>query len=156
MNILINHCWCPDSIWGGHYDCKVIVSIYRVPEGKTYYDPPCPDWSLITEHEVNQSTPHHLYRDTLRLRPDVIQWLNDNVKDRIDAKHPKGWAIGTDEYNSASGISFRLFFERRADGMAFIKRWSCYKNPVYYLNYFKDIRRELDPKTLRLKRAKTK
>lgn len=160
MNILINHCWCSDSNWGGLYSCRVIVSLNRVPEGKTYYDPPCPDWALVEEHPYTPpESPDDPFRrrDTLRLRPDVVKWLNRNVKDRKVPSYveggPKGWAVGTDTYNSHSGISFSIFFERQRDGMAFIKRWSVYKNPVSYLQYFKDIRKELDPTTGRLKRV---
>jgi len=159
MNILINHCWCSDSIWGGTYDCRCIVTLNRVPEGKTYYDPPDPDWALVETH------PHPpgkgSFRDeTLRLRADVRAWLDANVKDRKLTKWfkkegdtVKGWAVGSDKYNSTSGISFSFFFERQMDGMRFIKRWSHHKNPVSYLQYFKDIRKELDPATGKLKKV---
>jgi len=153
MDILINHCWCSDSIWGGEYDCKTIVTLHRVPEGKTYYDPPSPDWALITEHEFSGAVFPSM-GETLRVRPDVIEWLNANVKDRKIPSYikggTKGWAVGTDKYNSVSGISFSFFFERQRDGMAFIKHWSVHKNPVSYLQYFKDIRKELDFKTCKL------
>jgi hypothetical protein len=158
MNILINHCWCSDCNWGGHYDCRVIVTVNRVDDDKTYYDPPSPDWALVEPHKFASTNPHE--RETLRPRADVIEWLNANVKDRkLTAWHkergqsPKGWAIGTDQYNAVKGISFSFFFERERDGMAFIKRWSVHKKPVSYLQYFKDIRKKLDPKTGKLVRV---
>jgi hypothetical protein len=139
------------------YSCQCIVTLRRVPDGKTYYDPPCPDWALIEKHEVNADAPYHLFHHTLRPRADVIDWLTKNVKDRKVPKYvdggAKGWAVGTDEYNSANAVSFSFFFERQMDGMNFIKRWSTHKKPVSYLQYFKDIRKELDFKTGKLVRV---
>lgn len=159
MNILINHCWCSDSIWGGNYSCRCIVTLDRVPQGKTYYDPPCPDWALVEEHP-HKGDPARFRDETLKPRADVLAWLNANVKDRKLTKYDKdngesvkGWAIGSDEYNAANTISFSFFFERQMDGMRFIKHWSHHKNPVSYLQYFKDIRKELDLTTGKLKRV---
>ena len=154
MNVLINHCWCSDSIWGGCYDCRVIVSIDRIPEGKTYYEAlkiPNLDWTnLLEEHKFEWKDGAG---DTRRLKPEVIQWLTDNIKDRDDDEHKQGWCVGTDKYNSNHRISFSIFFERPSDALKFIKRWSIYKKPVDYLNYFQDIRRKLDLTTNRLKRV---
>lgn len=55
--------------------------------------------------------------------------------------------------NAANPLDLHLFFERQNDGMAFIRHWSHHKNPVSYLQYFKDIRKELDFKTGKLKRV---
>ena len=142
MDIIINHCWCSDSIWGGAYDCRVIVTIERISKNKTYYDPPDKDWETIEQKN-----------NIIKLKPEVIEWLNTNIPNRKDKDSPKGWAIGTNEYNSHHPISFNVFFDKQRDGMAFIKQWSHYKNPVHYLNYFKDIRKELDSKTGKLKRV---
>ena len=148
MNVLINHCWCSDSNWGGHYNCRVIVSIDRVPVGKTYYDAPEPDWlNLLELHTLANG------REVRRLKPEVIQWLQDNIKDRQDDEQKKAWCVGTDKYNADMAISFTLFFERPSDALKFIKRWSSHKHPVDYLNYFQDIRRELDFVTGRMKRV---
>jgi len=123
MNVLINHCWCSDSNWGGQYNCRVIVSIDMVPIGKSYYDDHEPDWlNLIDEVELDGETALRLREyDTQRLKPEVMQWLTDNIKDRIHERdgHKQGWAVGTDEYNCKSGVSFSLFFERQTDAMKF-------------------------------------
>ena len=156
MHILINHCFCSDSNWGGVYDCRVILSIDMVQKGKTYHDPHEPDWINLIDDDIEfeSKKPFRVgHYDTQRLKPEVIQWLTENIKDRDNKKHKQGWAVGTDEYNSDSGVSFSIFFERQRDAMNFIKRWSSHKKPVHYLNYFKDIRRELDPTTGRLKRV---
>ncbi len=158
MDILINHCWCSDSIWGD-YACRCIVSLHRVPDGKSYYDAPDADWALVEKHPYAGNPA--LFRDeTLRPRADVRAWLAANVKDRRLTKYekdqgdsPKGWAIGTDAYNAATPISFSFFFQRQTDGMKFIRCWSHHANPVHYLQYFKDIRKVLDLSTGRLKRA---
>jgi len=149
MEILINHCWCSDSNWGGYYDCSVILTIKAFEKREDVYKRKyTPDWqNVLDEHYSNTID------EVMRLKPTIIQWLNDNVKDREDDEHKKGWSVGTDEYNKHSGISFSLFFARRNDAMKFIKHWSIYKNPVHYLNYFKDIRRELDFTTGRMTRV---
>lgn len=148
MDILMNHCWCSDSNWGGMYDCRVIVSIDMIAKGKSYYDPLEPDWINLIEEDDNftfQDGAGFTQHGTQRLKPEVIQWLKDNVKD-------KRWAVGTDDYNSRNQISFTVFFQSSRDALKFIKRWSSHKNVVRYFNYFKDIRRELNPKTGRLQK----
>lgn len=162
MDILINHCFCTDSIWGGWYDCRVIVSLRRITEGKTYYDKPDPDWALVTEQKFDGAE-DSFRKKTLHVRPDVMEWLEKNVKDRKLVKwqkeekegySPKGWAVGSDKYNTHDALGFSFFFERETDGMAFIKRWSIYKKPTYYCQYFKGIRKKLDLKTGKLKNEK--
>lgn len=158
MNVLINHCWCSDSIWGGHYDCSVIVTLNMVQEGKNYHDEHDPDWTALLDEVPFKSKKEPFRFDTRRLKPEVAAWLEANVKDRKVCSYTDGgvkaWAVGTDAYNAANTISFSLFFERRRDAMAFIKRWSAHKQPIHYLNYFTDVRKELDPATGTLKRAK--
>ena len=152
MNVLINHCWCFDSNWGGNYDCRVIVSINRILEGKTYYDIPSEDWTNLLEEHVFNPEPERMFGERIvpRLKPEIIQWLSKNVKDRKCAGYKQGWCIGTDMYNSKDCLSFLIFFERQRDAMKFIRRWSSFKNPVHYLNYFKNIKKELNPLTNKL------
>jgi len=157
MDILINHCWCSDSNRVGCYDCRVIVTLKSIPDGKTYYDKKCPDWALIETHPFKSSSKLSFRDETNRPRADVIAWLDANVKDRKLSKwqkenhsSPKGWAIGTDEYNATSTLDFHFFFEREKDGMTFIKRWSVYAKPTYYCQYFKDIRKKLNYQTGRM------
>ena len=162
MNVLINHCWCSKSNWGGQYNCRVVVSIDRVAEDKTYYDPPMEDWTNLTEEykfewKDEAGFPHYTTR---RLKPEVMQWLKDNIKDRKLHKwaiergeKPQGWCVGDDLYNSGDPISFTVFFERTGDALKFIKQWSVYKKPIDYLNYFRNVRKKYDPKTKTLRRV---
>ena len=99
-------------------------------------------------------------RKTNRLKPEVLAWLQANVKDRPLAQwqrelgdQPQGWCIGTDKYNSRDSLNFSVFFERTGDAMKFIKRWSSHGKPVDYLNYFRDVRKKLNPTTGRLTRV---
>lgn len=156
MHMLVNHCWCSDSNWGGHYNCRVIVQIDRIAEGNTYYDPPTEDWTKLTEKHELEWKKFGDGRETIRLKAEVLDWLKENVKDRPKCgdEHVQGWAIGTDKYNSQNTLSFTVFFERTSDGLRFIKRWSSHKKPVSYLNYFRDTLRKLDPKTNRLRIVK--
>jgi hypothetical protein len=133
-----------------------------IKDGMRYHDKNSrdPDWLNLLTHDDK-----YQYKDeigfprfgTRRLKPEVIKWLNDNVKDISDSCNEnttKAWAVGNDEYNATDSLSFSLFFQRQTDAMKFIKHWSHYKNPVDYLNYFKDIRRKLNFETGRLQRAK--
>ncbi len=162
MNVLINHCWCSDSIWGGVYDCQVIVSMEKYAcREDIYAGKNTTDWNTILDKfqiEVDEFGRKRM-EDVYCLKPEVVQWLDANVKDknckmegRTELSLSKGWGVGTDQYNVKNRSSFSLFFERPKDALAFIKQWSEYKNPVDYLNYFQDIRRKLNPKTGRLQR----
>lgn len=145
MNVLINWCWCSDSNRGGHYDCRVIVSIDRIAEDKSYSDPPMLDWvNLIEKHTLNTGSLGGTY--TNRLKPEVLAWLNENVADQK-------WAVGTDAYNSIDTLSYKVFFQSYRDAQKFIKRWSEFGKPVNYFNYFRDIRRKLDTKSMTLKKV---
>ena len=115
-----------------------------IDKGKTYYDPHSQDWLNLINNDDTK-------RDNVpSLKSEVYQWLVDNVQD-IDGEH--GWCVGNDEYRKNDAISLCVFFKKRNDMMKFIKHWSIHKNPVNYLNYFKDIRRQLNPKTGRLSRV---
>ena len=148
MNVLINRCWCSDSNWGGVYDCRLWLTIDYVKPGLGYHDGPSLDWVNLLD-TVNPDT----IDEVVRLKPEVIKWLTENVKDRTGHEHKQGWCVGTDEYNSNAGVSFSVFFHRRNDAMKFIERWSEYKKPLSYFNYFKDIRREFDFTTKRMKQV---
>ena len=152
MDVLINHCWCFDSNWGGNYDCRVIVSINRILEGKTYYDIPSEDWTNLLEEHAFNPEPERMFGERMvpRLKPEIIQWLSKNVKDRKCTGHKQGWCIGSDMFNSKDPLSLLIFFERQRDAIKFIRRWSSFKNPVNYLNYFKDIKRKLNTVTNKL------
>ncbi len=156
MSVLINHCWCSDSIWGGNYNCRVIVSIRSRVDGKGYYDPPTEDWkNLIEEHPMPHPIELFGRHNTWRLKPEVMEWLEKNIPDRKLRKwqivkyndSPKGWAVGTDKYNSNDVCSFNVFFDSYRQAARFIKRWSSIGKPADYLNYFRDLRRKYNPLT---------
>ncbi len=178
MDYLQNHCWCSDSNWGGNYDCRHIVTIPRNLREESYHDGPHIDWGNVTttkeyfdedffnetvklfkkiskENSEISDLEIPVKRDTYTkkipiLKPEVINWLNENVKDR-KGDSPKGWACGSDEYLSDdSSISLSVFFHRKSDAMNFIKTFSVFKKPVSFLNYFKDDRRKLNMETLKL------
>ena len=152
MNVLINHCWCSDSNWGGQYNCRVIVSLEQFASIEDVHKRKrTPDWNTLLD-EVKDKNDFH--NDTWRLKPEVTQWLKVNVKDYDCDEHKQGWAVGTDKYNSkANGLDFSIFFQRATDARKFIKHWSIHKNPVDYLNYFRDLRWKLDTTNGKMKRA---
>lgn len=160
MNYLRNHCWCRDSNWGGMYDCQIIVGLSSYEEG---YEE---DWSnlMTSKRHFSQSEHERLSelfgnRNTVSeddikemsvkeinvLKPEVMEWLEDNVK---DFQGDKGWCVGSDEYvANDSSISYSVFFQRRKDAMKFIKTWSKWKKPIHYCQYFTDVRKKLDLET---------
>ena len=78
------------------------------------------------------------------LKPEVIQWLVENIP---DFQKGKGWCIGSEKYMMTDSGSASVFFQRRRDAMKFIKTWSKWKRPLFYCQYFTDIRKQLDLST---------
>ena len=94
--------------------------------------------------------------DLVNVQKNVLEKIanvNDSLEDNIeDYKGEKGWCVGSDDYDvtgSCTGLS--VFMQRRKDAMLFIKTWSKYKKPINYCQYFTDIRKRLDLKTLKYK-----
>ena len=170
MDYFKNHCWCNSSHWDSKpFACQIIVTLYSYKKGykedwgnltveDSYYDEDyANDWAdrtirLWAEHG-REKTPEEVeeYKQrvgnrTIRsLKPEVIEWLTENVPDVVDGK---GWCVG-DKYYSAddSSSSYTVFFQRRRDAMAFIKRWSVHKKPINYCQYFTDVRKKLNLET---------
>ena len=162
MDYLKNHCWCSDSNWGGNYNCQIIVSLQsyghdegdwlaimeptKIPDVEAY------EWSKKYFEEEGLPTERldqsKYYKRIYRPKQHVMDWLEANVPDDRNGK--KMWCIGSDEYlASGSSCSTSFFFQRRRDAMAFIKEFSEYKKPVFYTQYFTDVRRELNLETMK-------
>lgn len=166
MRYYTNHCWCSDSIFGGVFECRYIVTV----ENKDSSDEA--DWdSLVSKvyyfsHELYESNLRYKaalnklgkdisdeeiksisYRESTYLKDEVLVWLNTNIK---DSGSGEGWCIGTPEYNSSCRSALNIFFYRRSDAMKFIKEFSKYKKPTVYFDYFKSKKRELNLLTLKL------
>ena len=156
MDYLQNHCWCSQSHWDGEtYLCRHIVSF-------SGYDDECKeDYANLIIEKSDQylyASKHDgfgrdHYRDAPNLRPDILEWLVDNVKDRKGEDNPKGWCVGDADYRGTGSSCFSVFFHRKSDAMAFIKKYSVYKKPVYYCQYFSDDRKQLDLKSMRYKKV---
>ena len=144
MNYFKNHCWCSDSNWGGHYDCQIILSIKMILDGGTYHD----------KSTHNSEWNDLLLNDGKTLKPEVIKWLEENIKDCKDRRNPKamvkGWCIGSQKYIDRNTLDFNIFMQRRTDAMKFAKRWS--KNGTFdsYFNYFTQVRKKYCPVKKRL------
>lgn len=169
MNYLQNHCFCSESYWfDGTYLCRHIVSFNKYEEHNKI------DWdNLIDEnaetildefaYELGKKYKPELDESVLisksqkpvkNLKPHVLQWLEDNVKDRKDHECTKGWDIGSAEYRGTESPSLAIFFHRKNDAMAFIREFSVHKKPVHYCQYFSDVRKELDLSTGKYNRIK--
>lgn len=162
MDYLKNHCWCSDSNWGGHYDCRIIVSV------DCYDAHSKEDWDKVLTKEKHFSQKRYLevretftgkdyYTDEFYKemstrpvntpRPEVISWLQDNVPPDRDGKPM--FAYGSKDYSYDGGGSYSFFFQRRKDAMSFIKEWSKYKKPINYCQYFTNVRKRLNLTTMR-------
>ena len=157
MRYFTNHCWCSRSMWGGHFDCRFIITIEEKQDAE--------DWKLLIKEESCFSKEHYecnkrafpdvndeklkaiSMTSSITLQPHVIKWLEDNVKDRRGEEINRGWTIGTLEYNRTSRVALDVFFHRRGDAMKFIKTFSKYKKPTFYFDYFRDIRKHLNLET---------
>lgn len=91
-------------------------------------------------------------KKTVSLKQEVVDWLNENIEDNkgttqdTPENERKAWGVGNDEYNSAQSYRIHVFFARQKDALKFIERWSIYKKPTYYFDYFHDESREMDIK----------
>lgn len=172
MNYLQNHIWCHDSNWGGKFDCRhtVFFNSYGVSDKEDWAALIDPNAETIFDEERFNSMVKMLTdrgrefdpedfrenynRSVYNLKPEVLEWLDSNVPDlnadKFDNGHCKAWAVGSTAYRAGdSASSFGIFFQRRRDAMAFIKRWSKWKKPVYYCQYFTDVRKKLNLETLK-------
>jgi hypothetical protein len=89
------------------------------------------------------------YKEKAFLKPKIIEWLNKNVKDykgtdnNSDIVDRKSWAVGAEDYD-INNQNIMIFFKRQEDALAFIEKWSIFKEPTFYFDYFHDDRREQD------------
>jgi hypothetical protein len=90
-------------------------------------------------------------KKTVELKPEVAEWLNANVRDvAVDKEDEntiasrKGWATGNDIYNANQNWRICVFFARQVDALKFIRKFSIYKDPTFYFDYFSDDRREME------------
>ena len=169
MDYLKNHCWCSKSHWDGEmFDCQIIVSL------SSYREDYAEDWKnliqpveVFSQEKMDENTafarrcmekyPSEGWEREInnklaatrmvpRLKPEVMKWLEDNI---TDFKGEKGWCVGSDTYNMNDGSGYSIFMQRRSDAMKFIKTWSKWKKPIYYTQYFTDVRKKLDLTTLK-------
>jgi len=172
VNYLQNHIWCSDSNWGGGFNCRHLVSIESYKSGKNdwknitdikkvFVQSEYDEWKKQEETEEESEDKKRFYteerlirlstKNVIVLKKDVMDWLQNNISDEKNGA--KGWCVGSENYNAGeSGISFKVFFKRKSDAMKFIKQWSEWKKPVFYCQYFTDVRKELDLKTLKYKK----
>lgn len=104
------------------------------------------------ENELLEDEKRFNRRKTITLKSEIIGWLNENIQDRVitykETKSPlantKGWAIGDDKYNSNQSYEINIFFARQIDALKFIRKFSIFKDPTFYFDYFHDERREME------------
>lgn len=166
MNYLQNHIWCSSSNWGGvHYDCRHLVSL------SSYIDADKEDWTQLVDedaeeffdherrnafkaafekagHEYNTYDDKIFYKKVKNFKPHVLEWL-ETIPDRKDPDCVKGWCIGSMDYRNNDSLSITVFFHRKCDAMAFIKKFSKYKKATNYCQYFTDVRKRLNLQTLK-------
>lgn len=161
MDYLKNHCRCHSSNWDGkEFDCQIIVGLNSYEEHNkedfenitTKLEGFCQDtynvlgakWLErgLSEDEVREMCS----KSYSTLKPEVLDWLYENVPDKDGEKM---WCIGDEEYLMNDSCGINIFFQQTRHAMAFIKRWSKWKKPVRYTQYFTDIRKTLNLETLK-------
>jgi len=155
MDYLQNHIWCSDSNWGGGYDCRHLISL------SMYKDHNLDDWYNIVDRNADyyEVEANIAFRNltgmsmepktVINFKPEVLQWLDNNVKDRVDPECIKGWCVGSIAYRASTNFSMAVFFHRRNDALAFVKKFSKWGKPVHYCQYFSDVRKKLNLETLK-------
>lgn len=175
MDYIKNICWCNSSHWDNKiFNCNIIVSISSYKEedkedfekmtklvevfNKDTYD------NIIRAAESIASEDPEKFKDYLSsiksnkktgfvkirvFNTEVLKWLDDNI---LDIKNKKSWCVGSNDYNLSDSGSLSVFFQRRKDAMLFIKTFSKWKKPINYCQYFTDVRKTLDIKTLKYKK----
>lgn len=172
MNYLKNHCWCSSSHWDEkHYDCQIIVTIERedgfddrddwnnVMIKKSYYDEDVAEEVFemhrkffekerpMTDDEIADYKKDVGTRFISVLKPEIMEWLEENVP---DVNGEKGWCVGSNKYvNGDCCTSYSVFFQQTRPAMKFIKEFSKWKKPIYYTQYFSDVRKILNRETLK-------
>ena len=134
--------FCTRSNWdNGMFDVRNLVSIGRQED----------DYKKLLVEEI---LPNEVWKTFTKLKPEVYDWLMNNVKDEKPGL--KGWCCGNDDYNSSNYEGFSLFFYRRKDAKAFIKTWSVHAKATETYNQNTYVNRVLDKKTNTLKIVKRK
>lgn len=132
MHLHINHMYCTQPCWEmeGMYCCSYGITIQKIGKDKSYYDEPEKDWSNLTaqgkffdEEEYNKlvefESTKEIPKERLKvwamksfpkLKDEVIEWLNENVK---DSKEGKGWCCGDESYLATNPLSIHIFFTER-------------------------------------------
>lgn len=157
MTYHANHSTCHNSCWENKiFNSKVMVYF---GENLTRND------ILENNHEknifeiTNKINPDFTnlvkkrnYENTIYdLNQDVINWLNENIKDvkNIDGteikeiNERKGWCIGNEDFIARTN-EMKIFFKRELDALKFIREFSIFKEPIFYFDYFSEDRRNMD------------
>lgn len=99
----------------------------------------------ISDEDIISSCTYEI----LILLPEVEKWLNDNIADRKGYSINKGWYVASFQYRINDENEIVIYFHRKNDAMNFIKKFSKYKNPTIYYDYFKSKLKILDLKTMK-------
>lgn len=94
------------------------------------------------EEAINEHKEWLTINDVPTLKPEIITWLNENVKDNKDGE--KAWAFGSTKYRSNSTRFVDIFFERQTDALKFIHENSIFKEPINYFDYFNEVASEIN------------
>jgi hypothetical protein len=161
MHVHINHMFCTNSNWGGDFWTRYMVSLDTLKKvdqtdcqnllmEKEAFDED--RWQSMQGFFAEQGySPERIeqhkafYNKKYKvLKPEVLEWLANNVPNVKDAKQPQGWCVGSDTYQMSGSTDVAIWFARRKDALNFIRTFSVHKKPTTYFDYFKEIRKELN------------
>jgi hypothetical protein len=166
MHHHINHCWCSES---NHDDdsfyARNMVDINKLEQDEDDWDTLIETTRVLSQEQLminrrliekypdvyneKQLNESSAYVDCPSLKPEVVEWLNENIKPSKDGS--PGWAMGNEQYRIKQGYSLVLWFTRHPDARKFIKRWSSFGKATSYFDYFKSpvINLVLDTETMK-------
>lgn len=138
--------FCRRSNWEGkNYSSNYSVAI-EMFDTSELEETPCNDYkNLIEQVRFKKDYPvidtHYPHLDKVidTIKPELIQWLNENVEDRKDQKKwmdtdryeiNKGWAIRKVDEKSHDNEETLIFFYRKRDALNFINTFSEHKKPL--------------------------
>lgn len=122
-----------------HYDCEHMISIQQLPEdypreklakllqqGTSEWNNCVETLEIPKEYAIINQTRIPRYEYSSTLKQEVIDWLNENVKDSTDKLRkdmPQGWMI-YDPMRVHQTTEVSVFFLRGSDAVAFKLRWT--------------------------------
>jgi hypothetical protein len=156
MTYHTNHITCLNSNWDGNIFNAITI---------VYFDNKITKTDMLEDNENNEceklikienpdfknliETTSEGFYEINTLKKEVIDWLNLNIKDIKNESEKninaiKGWCVENKEGLKLNCGEVKIYFKRQEDALRFIRKWSIFKEPLFYFDYLSDDRRNMD------------